>query len=99
MRKLWDKRKGKVNGISIHSDGRAMCMFAIKIRKEPGEANLQIIGAPERGFSTDRFFIFFEGFAEGMQAEVNMTANLTKEKSQLGLISKTLADSLKQILG
>lgn len=98
IRRLWDKRRGKTNGISIHSEGEAMCMFAINAKRQPGEANVQLMGAPERGLNPDTLFFFFEGFAEGMQAQVNVTVNLTREKSQIKLISQTLGDSLKQIL-
>ena len=68
LRKLIEKRKAKDSGSSIHSDGKAMCMFAISAKRQPGEANLQIIGAPGRGFDPQHFFAFFDGLAQGMEA-------------------------------
>jgi len=98
MRKLYEKRKAKETGVYINSDDKALCMFAIGAKKQPGEANLQIIGTPGRGFEPDKFFVFFDGFAQGMEAEINAVVNLTKGKNQTELVSRTFAGALKQIL-
>jgi len=100
MRKLYEKRKAKETGIAINSDDKMMCMFAIGAKKQPGEANLQIIGTPGRGFEPDKFFVFFDGFAQGFEAEINAVLNFgSSKKGQIELFSKTIAGSLKQILG
>lgn len=104
LRKLIEKRKAKGCGSSIHSDEKAMCMFAISAGKQPGEANLQIIGTPERGFDPEHFFAFFDGLAQGMGVEISAVVNLgnakgSTKKSQMEFVSKTFASSLKQIIG
>ncbi len=99
VRKLYDKRKARETAALIKSEGKAMCMLAIGAKRQPGEANLQIIGTPERGFEPDRFFIFFDGFAQGMEAELNLTVNLAGGKTQLGMITRTFSEALKRILG
>jgi imidazoleglycerol phosphate dehydratase HisB len=98
LRKLIDKRKAKDSASFIQASGKAMCMFAINAKRQPGEANLQIIGTPERGFDPDHFFSFFDGLAQGMEAEVNAVVNFgDKNNGQADFISKTFAGSLKQI--
>ena len=98
LRKLIEKRKAKDSGSSIHSDGKAMCMFAISAKRQPGEANLQIIGAPGRGFDPQHFFAFFDGLAQGMEAEVDVAADFGKSKEkQMDFVSRAFADALEQV--
>lgn len=102
VRKLYEKRKGRETGVYINSDGKALCMFAIGAKRQSGEANLQIIGTPGRGFEPDRFFVFFDGFAQGFEAEINAVVNLGSaggaKKDQVEFVSKAFAEALKQML-
>ncbi len=95
LRRIHEKRKTKPLASSIHSDRRMMCMFAINLRNQGGEANLQIIGKPE--FDTELLFAFFDGFAQGLSSEINAVVNLSGGRNHLDFISKAFASSLERI--
>ncbi len=104
FRKLLEKRKGsaKETGSTIHSRGGDVCTFAINARRQPGEANLQIIGTPGHGFEPEHFFAFFDGFAQGFEAEVNAVLSFGSakkdEKSRMDFVSRAFANALEQIV-
>jgi imidazoleglycerol phosphate dehydratase HisB len=95
LRKLHEKRKAKQSSSFIQSGEKRMCMIAIHVMKQPGEANLQIIGKPE--FDPEHFFAFFDGFSQGFRSEVNAVINLGKGKNHLEFISKAFGSSIEQI--
>ncbi|MEE9323845.1 MAG: hypothetical protein V3U72_04870 [Candidatus Aenigmarchaeota archaeon] len=95
LRKLHEKGGKKQSSSSIRSNRKMMCMFAINLKKQLGEANMQIIGKPK--FDHEQFFAFFDGFSQGFGSEINAVINLGKEKNHMEFLSKAFGESLEQI--
>jgi len=98
LRKAYEKKKAKESGMAIYAKDKAMCMCAINAKKQAGEANLQIIGKPD--FDAEHFFAFFDGLAQGFEAEINVLIKIPdiKKSGHADFLAKAFSSCLEQII-